>query len=122
MQKDDDTSKNDAPEDDIAGAITSDEQKERKPGELGRSNRVGGDLAGVIRHEDAGPGEVALDRTATKPTTDQPLWRGSDINDQKLERNWRPETQSYIHADNAVTGIELAADITFSEKFLKECP
>ncbi len=74
MQKDDDTSKNDVPEDDISGAITADEPTERKPGELERTNRVGGDLAGVIRQEAAGPGEVLLDRTATKATIDQPLW------------------------------------------------
>ncbi len=40
----------------------------------------------------------------------------SDINDQELARNWarywRPEIQSYIHAYNAVTGVEPAADIT----------
>jgi hypothetical protein len=40
----------------------------------------------------------------------------SDINDQELARNWarywRPEIQSYIHAYDAVTGVEPAADIT----------
>jgi hypothetical protein len=40
----------------------------------------------------------------------------SDINDQELARNWarywRPEIQRYIHAHNAVTGVEPAAAIS----------
>ena len=36
MQKDDDNSKLDVPEEDIAEAITTDEPTDRKPGELGR--------------------------------------------------------------------------------------
>ena len=40
MQKDDDNSKNDVPEDDITGAITADEPTERKPAESERSQRV----------------------------------------------------------------------------------
>ena len=39
-----------------------------------------------------------------------------EFNDQELARNWarywRPEIQNYIHAYNAVTGVELTADIT----------
>jgi hypothetical protein len=38
-----------------------------------------------------------------------------DINDQELARNWarywRPEIQRYIHAYNAVTGVDLSADV-----------
>jgi hypothetical protein len=38
-----------------------------------------------------------------------------DINDQEFARNWarywRPEIQRYIHAYNAVTGVDLSADI-----------
>ena len=43
----------------------------------------------------------------------------SDINDSELARNWarywRPEILRYIQAHNVVTGVEPAADITFSE-------
>jgi hypothetical protein len=39
-----------------------------------------------------------------------------DINDQEQARNWarywRPEIQRYIHAYNAVTGVDLSADVT----------
>ena len=39
-----------------------------------------------------------------------------DINDQELARNWarywRPEIQRYIHAYNAVTGVDLAVEIS----------
>ena len=68
MQKDDDNSKDDVPEDGIAGVIKTDEPKERKHGELERCNRAGGDLAGVIRQEAAGPAEVTFDRTIAKAT------------------------------------------------------
>jgi hypothetical protein len=38
-----------------------------------------------------------------------------DINDQEFARNWarywRPEIQRYIHAYNAVTGVDLSADV-----------
>ncbi len=38
-----------------------------------------------------------------------------DVNDQELARNWarywRPEIQRYIHAYNAVTGVDLSADM-----------
>lgn len=64
----------DEPRDDAETSITGTVRVDPSDDELARTVTVDGDAADLIRQAAAGPTRVTLDRTATTPTADQPLW------------------------------------------------